>query len=56
MVGRTPALLGTAYALTGDRRLAEDLLQTALLKTYRHWPAIRTPEHGPDRRSPTRRR
>ena len=38
---RTPALLGTAYALTGDRGLAEDLLQTALLKTYRHWSQVR---------------
>jgi RNA polymerase sigma-70 factor (sigma-E family) len=34
-------LLGTAYALTGDRGLAEDLLQTALLKTYRHWSQVR---------------
>ena len=38
---RSPALLGTAYALTGDRGLAEDLLQTALLKTYRHWREVR---------------
>jgi RNA polymerase sigma-70 factor (sigma-E family) len=38
---RSPALLGTAYALTGDRGLAEDLLQTALLKTYRHWSQVR---------------
>ena len=45
VVARTPALLGTAFALTGDRGLAEDLLQTALLKTYRHWPAIRSSEH-----------
>ena len=37
---RSPALLGTAYALTGDRGLAEDLLQTALLKTYRHWREV----------------
>lgn len=28
VVARTPVLLGTAYALTGDRGLAEDLLQT----------------------------
>lgn len=41
VVGRTSVLLGTAYALTGDRGLAEDLLQTALLKTYRHWRDVR---------------
>lgn len=41
VVARTPVLLGTAYALTGDRGLAEDLLQTALLKTYRHWRNVR---------------
>jgi RNA polymerase sigma-70 factor (sigma-E family) len=45
VVSRTPALLGTAYALTGDRGLAEDLLQAALLKTYRHWRAVRHSEH-----------
>jgi RNA polymerase sigma-70 factor (sigma-E family) len=41
VVARTPALLGTAYALTGDRGLAEDLLQVALLKAYRHWRQVR---------------
>jgi RNA polymerase sigma-70 factor (sigma-E family) len=45
VVARTPALLGIAYALTGDRGLAEDLLQTPLLNTYRHWGAVRTSEH-----------
>lgn len=39
---RGPALLRTAYLLTGDRHLAEDLMQTALAKTYRHWPRVRT--------------
>lgn len=34
---RSTALLRTAYLLTGDRGHAEDLLQTALVKTYRHW-------------------
>ena len=38
---RSSALLRTAYLLTGDRGHAEDLLQTALLKTYRHWAWIR---------------
>jgi RNA polymerase sigma-70 factor (sigma-E family) len=41
VLSRSPALLGTAYALTGDRGLAEDLLQTALLKTYRRWREVR---------------
>lgn len=35
------ALLRTAYLLTGDRGHAEDLLQTALLRTLRRWPAAR---------------
>jgi RNA polymerase sigma-70 factor (sigma-E family) len=46
VLARTPALLGTAYALTGDRGLAEDLLQVALLKTYRHWNRVRQFEHA----------
>jgi RNA polymerase sigma-70 factor (sigma-E family) len=42
---RSAALLGTAYALVGDYGHAEDMLQTALLRTARHWPAARdTPE------------
>lgn len=44
VVARSPVLLGMAYALTGDRGLAEDLLQTALLKTYNHWRTVRTSE------------
>ncbi|MGY1603711.1 SigE family RNA polymerase sigma factor [Geodermatophilus sp. SYSU D00815] len=35
-----PALLRLAVLLAGDRGHAEDLVQTALLKTYRHWPRI----------------
>lgn len=34
-------LLRTAYLLTGDHASAEDLLQTALMRTYRHWGRIR---------------
>jgi RNA polymerase sigma-70 factor (sigma-E family) len=34
---RSTALLRTAYLLTGDRGHAEDLLQTALMRTARHW-------------------
>jgi RNA polymerase sigma-70 factor (sigma-E family) len=37
---RSTHLLRTAYLLTGDRGHAEDLLQTALIKTYRHWDRI----------------
>lgn len=33
----SPALLRVAFLLTSDRGEAEDLLQTALLKTSRHW-------------------
>jgi len=32
---RTPALLRSAYLLTGDQHLAEDLVQEALLRAYR---------------------
>jgi DNA-directed RNA polymerase specialized sigma24 family protein len=37
VTARSPALLRTAYLLLGDRALAEDLLQTALVKAYRPW-------------------
>lgn len=38
---RSAALLRTAYLLTGDRGHAEDLLQTALLRTSRRWRTAR---------------
>lgn len=38
---RSPALLRTAYLLTGDVHHAQDLLQTALLATARRWARIR---------------
>lgn len=41
VAGRSAALLRTAYLLTGDRSDAEDLLQTALAKTYLAWGRIR---------------
>jgi RNA polymerase sigma-70 factor (sigma-E family) len=44
VAARSRALLRTAYALTGDYQRAEDLLQTALLKSYRHWSGLREPE------------
>lgn len=39
--GRSPALRRTAYLLVGERGLAEDLLQEALVKTYIAWPRLR---------------
>ncbi len=44
VVGRSPALLRTAYLLTGHRADAEDRLQTALAKTYLSWDRIRDRE------------
>jgi RNA polymerase sigma-70 factor (sigma-E family) len=44
VVARSPSLLRTAFLLTGDDRAAEDLLQTALLSTLRHWRRIRERE------------
>ena len=40
VVVRSPALLRTAYLLTRDRHLAEDLLQTALTKAWFAWSRI----------------
>jgi RNA polymerase sigma-70 factor, ECF subfamily len=38
---RGTALLRTAYLLTGDAHMAEDLLQAALTKTYVAWGRVR---------------
>jgi RNA polymerase sigma-70 factor (sigma-E family) len=38
---RSAVLLRTAYALTGDYGHAEDVLQTALLRTARRWASAR---------------
>lgn len=37
------ALTRTAFFLTGDRHLAEDLVQTALAQTYVHWRRVDEP-------------
>ncbi|TGN63128.1 SigE family RNA polymerase sigma factor [Nocardioides eburneiflavus] len=37
VVARSPSLLRTAYLLTHDRGLAEDLVQTTLTKTWFAW-------------------
>jgi len=41
VAARGAALLRTAYLLTGDHQTGEDLVQTALAKTYAAWPRIR---------------
>lgn len=41
VIARGPSLLRTAYLLTGDQQLAEDLVQTALEKAVTHWHSIR---------------
>jgi RNA polymerase sigma-70 factor, ECF subfamily len=38
------ALVRTGYLLTGDRGLAEDLVQQCLMTTYRAWPRLTAPE------------
>ncbi len=40
-------LLRSAWLLTGDAWQAEDLLQTALAKTWRHWPEV-VSAHSPE--------
>jgi RNA polymerase sigma-70 factor (sigma-E family) len=40
VVAHRRSLLRSAFLLTGDRGHAEDLVQTALLKTYRHWDRV----------------
>ena len=41
VASRTQALMRVAWLLTGDRHAAEDLLQTALAKTYAKWRTLR---------------
>ncbi|USQ77434.1 SigE family RNA polymerase sigma factor [Ornithinimicrobium cryptoxanthini] len=41
VAGRSPSLLRTAWMLTGDAVSAEDLLQTALARTWPHWSRVR---------------
>ena len=44
MAARQPALLRTAYLLTGDHAGAEDLVQAALAKLYLSWDRVRERE------------
>lgn len=46
VVARSSSLIRTAFLLTGDQGHAEDLLQTALLKTYRHWTRLHAPSNA----------
>ena len=47
LAAHAPALLRTAFLLTGDAHLAEDLLQTALVKTWSRWHTLRDVERAP---------
>jgi len=42
----TRALLRSAYLLTGDQHLAEDLVQEALARTHRVWDRLEHAEHA----------
>lgn len=42
---RTLALTRFAYLLTGDRAEADDVVQAALIKVYRHWGRVVASEH-----------
>jgi RNA polymerase sigma-70 factor (sigma-E family) len=44
VAARGPRLFATAVLLTQDRGLAEDLVQTSLLKAWRHWSRIESPD------------
>lgn len=45
VVTRSSALLRFGAALTGDAHLAEDLVQSALVKAYKHWRAVSAADH-----------
>ena len=42
-----PGLYRTAYLMLGEHQLAEDLVQTALAKTYASWSKVRDVEAAP---------
>lgn len=44
MTDASPSLLRTAWLLTGNRDVAHDLVQSALVKTYVAWPRVREGE------------
>ena len=45
VVGRSGALLRTAYLMTGDRGLAEDLVQSTLAKAYVAWGRVQSADN-----------
>lgn len=45
VAARSTALWRSAYLLTGDRHKAEDLLQAALVKTWRRWDRLDSRTH-----------
>ncbi|HVE64826.1 MAG TPA: SigE family RNA polymerase sigma factor [Mycobacteriales bacterium] len=45
VAARSPALLRTAYLMTGQRQDAEDLLQTSLAKTLVAWRRVRSADN-----------
>ncbi len=45
VASRGAVLLRFAYLLSGDRHAAEDLVQSALAKAYRHWDRVSAAEH-----------
>jgi RNA polymerase sigma-70 factor (sigma-E family) len=47
VAARSPALLRTAWLLTNDAQLAEDLLQTALARTWPKWSRLH-PDGDPE--------
>ncbi|GHH68216.1 SigE family RNA polymerase sigma factor [Kitasatospora indigofera] len=44
VASRYPALRRTGFLLCGDWHLAEDLVQTTLVKLYARWPRLRDPQ------------
>ncbi|MEP9361717.1 SigE family RNA polymerase sigma factor [Nocardioides sp. CN2-186] len=42
-----PGLYRTAYLMLGEHQLAEDLVQTALAKTYASWRQVKEPAAAP---------
>jgi len=46
VAARWPSLVRTAYLLTGDRGQAEDLVQSALLRTYEAWGRLDAPDNA----------